>query len=506
MTRFLWLLERPWVLWLALLPVAVAYTLPFPWAGDDTFEMVATIRATAESLLHPLNPMLDLPGETSPRFTPYALFWGFVTKLFAANALVIIQITAIANFLLFASGLTRFVSVYLDDRRLVTLLIPIMLICWGSGYPMANGYHWWLFFFGLPYVCIFAYGVGFHALAEFALYLKSQQTSKLMVYALLAGIVFLSHPITGLFVFITAGLMALFETSFKRALLLQAVPVGTLMATFAWPYFDYGKTLFSGATERWYTPVMFEHQLRALGVALAGLPLAVWYAKRRLHMFAVAWLALFVVLYLLCWALNIYIGERFLFFAVLVMHLFIALYALETIDEIRRAGLRITRITGLRIALLLVILLVGARFRGWEIKTTGNMLMELVGAAPHSVTKRDRYAFLEQYLGNGDIVLAEGETGWPVPGMTGARLVFHQHGNPLLIEELEARRMATTAYLKENLSSADRAEICRDYRVTHVLLDFRQPETFSPMLPPVLRVSGEQIAEQDSLALFRINM
>lgn len=506
MTRFLWLLERPWVVWLALLPVAIAYTLPFPWAGDDVFEMVATIRAVAEHPFDPQNPMLDLPGETSPRFTPYTLFWGFLTRLFRANALVIIQITAIANFLLFATGLTRFVSVLFADRRVATLLIPIMLVCWGSGYPMANGYHWWLFFFGLPYVCIFAYGVGFHALAEFATYLKSERLRKLVVYALLAGIVLLSHPVTGLFVFITAGLMALFETSFKRALLLQAVPVAAFAVAFAWPYFDYGKTLFSGATEPWYTPVMFEHQLGALGVALVGLPLAVWYAKRRLHMFAVAWLTLFIALYLLCWALSIYIGERFLFFAVLVMHLFIALYALETIDEVRLAGLRITRITGFRIALLLVILLAGARFRGWEIKTTAKLGLELAGVLPKSETRRERYTFLQDHLEHGDIVIAEGETGWAIPGMTGARLVFHQHGNPLLFEELEVRHNATTSYLKDALSLEERDAIRRRYNATHVLLDYQQPATFSPTLPATLETIGQRVAEQDSLALFRINM
>ncbi|MBL0062080.1 MAG: hypothetical protein IPP40_11540 [bacterium] len=189
--RLLWLLERPWVIWLALLPVAIAYTLPFLWGGDDVFEMAAAIRAASENLLDPRNPMLALPGETSPRFTPYVIFWGAVMKATGTSVFTMIKVTALANFLLFATGLTRFITAQFGDKRLATILIPVMLWIWGTGYGQANAYHLWFFFFSLPYVAIFAYGMGFHALAELALYLTNGQRTHVVLFAALSTLVFL---------------------------------------------------------------------------------------------------------------------------------------------------------------------------------------------------------------------------------------------------------------------------------------------------------------------------
>lgn len=492
-------------MWLFVFLVAVVYIVSFPWAGDDTFEMIATVRAASENLVHPQNPMLDLPGDTSPRFTPYAMTWAVIVRLLGVSAVSTIQFSAIINLILFATGLSRLLRVEYRDKRLVTMLVPIMLVCWGSGFAMANGYYWLLFFMSLTYVAVFAYGVGFHALAELAHFLKSKRSRHLWSYAILSLVVFLSHPITGVFVFMVAAVMAFFESSAKRTLLLQAVPFAAVAAIIFWPYFDYLKTLTSGAAGHWYKEIMFANQISAIGVALVGVPLAVWYGIRRQHLPVVLLLGLFSCGYFLSWALDISIGARFLFFAMLTMHLLLALYALETFDKLRQSPRPIPVRLVSRVVLILAVVLVGVKMRGWEIKHSGEIALRLIGALPEEVSVKDRYAFLENDLGAGDIVLAEGETGWPVPGMTGARLVYHQHGNPLLADELETRLNATTRFLSNVDSEDEMLEAARKYHVSHVLVDLKRVDSYAPGLFNKLDDIGTRVEDRDSLLLYRIN-
>src|SRR5512143_879317 len=101
--------ERNYViLCLILLPLAVFFAFVRPWGQTaDLWETAAAVRAVSQDLAHPYNPMLDLPGSTSPRFTPYTLFWGAVMRGTGWSIFMVMALAAITNFLLFVTGLFR---------------------------------------------------------------------------------------------------------------------------------------------------------------------------------------------------------------------------------------------------------------------------------------------------------------------------------------------------------------------------------------------------------------
>ncbi|MBK6765407.1 MAG: hypothetical protein IPG71_03525 [bacterium] len=502
--RLLWLLERPWLVWLALFPVAVIYTRPFLWGGDDAWEMAAAIRAAAESLLDPRNPMLALPGDTSPRFTPYVIGWGAFMNVTGLSVYVVLQVTALLNYVLFATGLTRFVTVHFDDKRLATVLIPVLFFVWGTSYGQANAYNFWFFFFSLPYVSTFAFGIGFHALAELATFLKQPGLVRIVAYLLLAILAFLCHPITGLFVFAVAFVMALFGGSLRRAVYLQAAPVIALLCALAWPYFDYGKVFLSGTQDAWYMPEMFSHQLPALGTAFAGFGIAVYFLFQRRHRFAVTLLGTFTLVYLVSWATDIYIGERFLLFAAFALHLLIALIGIQLLEDWLGGGSFKDSSFRFRIFTVLLIGLGALPFRDQDIRMTGSLLISNTVMRRHGETMREHYQFLEEHLRAGDVVLAEGMDGWTLPAISGARIVFQRHGNPLLTTELETRLAHTNAFLLGAANEQERSAILDRYGVTHVLLNLREPSAFSPNLPAYLDQIGTRVAEQNELVLYRV--
>ena len=94
--------------------------------------------------------------------------------------------------------------------------------------------------------------------------------------------------------------------------------------------------------------------------------------------------------------------------------------------------------------------------------------------------------------------------GWTLPALTGSRIVFQRHGNPLLTREIETRFADTEAFLLTAASNKVRVGIIERYGVTHVLLNLREPSTFAANLPEQLGELGSKVAEENGLALYRV--
>jgi len=494
-----------WIICLLLLPAAIFSAFDRPWVQTaDMWETAAAIRAASVNPFHPSNPLLPLPGDTSPRFVPYVIFWGAVGHATGWGVFTVVGLAGVVNFLLFVSGLARWITLQFKDPRVAPVLLVVMLTVWGTGYAYANGYEFGHFLDTLSLVGMFVYGVSFHALAFLRRYLDQSRWGSLLAYALLSVLAFVTHPITAAFLFVAAGAMLLSEGNLKRTLLFQIVPLVAVGLAMFWPYFSYWQVITDGSTENWFPHTLFSGQIPAMGAALLGIPLAIYYYRKRRYMAAVLGAFFCLAIYALCGATRIFIGNRFILYGAIFLHLLIALYLLENRPQWwKNISLRQPR-SLFKLAMVLVLFVPALYFRGGEvIRLTRDVAHRALGSN-HPETTSDRFSFLSGQLTPSDIVLAEDDTGWPVPAISGARLVSQQKGNPLIESEVERRRADARKFFLESLSIEQRRELLKRYKVTHIVLDMWHRDTWDSMLfQQLTQIAREQIV-QNKIAVYRV--
>ena len=76
----------------------IAFALQvIPWfEWSDGCEHAAAIRELNYSLLHPLNPHLNLPGETSPRYVPSIIIMAVVQKILEYEVFTILALSSLS--------------------------------------------------------------------------------------------------------------------------------------------------------------------------------------------------------------------------------------------------------------------------------------------------------------------------------------------------------------------------------------------------------------------------
>ncbi len=494
------------ILCLILLAPAVFFVVVRPWGQTaDFWETAAAVRAVAQDFLHPDNPLLALPGNTSPRFTPYTLFWGAVMKL-GPGIFTTMALAGLANFALFVTGLFRFIRGEFRSLTLPVYVLIIMLVVWGTGYGQANAYQLRMFLEGLPYVGFFTYGVCFHGLAFLRRYLMAKRWQDLLWYTLLMATAFVTHPITALFGFTVALAMLAAERNWQQLILMQAVPLVALSLALAWPYFDYWTVLTRGSSESWFDAPLFHNQAEALGPALIGLPIAGYFALKRRHLMAVYGLVFCTVIYLVSYALHILIGSRFLLYATFFLHLAIALYLYEQVVHRRRSMQAWLHGHGYLLIIVFMLFGPGLWYRAHEMaKHVKRFYTPLLDFHAYQSPVRD-YFFLRDYLHENDVVMADDTTGFVVPAITGAKIVSPQKGDPLITAEINLRRQAEQAFFNDSLTTRQRAAIARRYHVTHILVDESRGQMQNDSFRQSLSEMSRPEARQGAIALYRIEL
>jgi hypothetical protein len=458
-------------LWLTLvlLPLVLIAVIGRPWgASADIWETSAAIRSLTADLAHPSNPLLDLPGTTSCRFTPFTLLWGALMKATGLGLFSVIALAGLTNYFLFVTGLWRFVRLQFRSRDLPACVLLCMLFVWGREYGQANEYQLGMFLLTLPYVAVFAYGCTFHALAALRSFLDTRRFRHLALYAVLAAVAFLTHPITGAFLFLAALVLVRTQSGWRLTAALQIVPLAVVIVSRLWPYFDYWAVLRQGSTESWFESPMSKAQIMALGPALVGAPIAFYYALKRRHPFVVWGAALCAAVYVISLAGHVLIGGRFIFFTGFFLQLAIALYAAEH-NLFNWTSLRESlRTHGFPLMIVFMLIVPAAYFRATELVWQKPLRL------PGSAVPSQPFLFLRDHLHSGDIVMGEGAAVWLVPALTGAKVVTSLKGNPLIIEETKRRAADTERFLHSALSTSERRALLQSYRVTHILLNDAQ--------------------------------
>ncbi len=483
-----------WVFCLVFLPLAIYSAFNVSWTQTaDIWETTAAVRAAAQDLVNPANPMLALPGDTSPRFTPYTILWAAVMRVSKLDLFTIMGWAGVVNYVLFVIGLAFWLTRQFKEPRLPLFVLITMLVVWRIGYQYAQAYHLGFFLVSLSYVGTFTYGLTFFALGLLKKYLDDGSRSALAGYTLLSILIFVTHPLTSSFEFVTALAMLLTAGNLRRAILLQFVPVTSFGIALLWPYFDYWTVLFKGSTDPWYPAALFAQQVKRMGTLILGVFIVGYFAYRKQHRFVVLATAFCLVIYTLSGAARFLMGMRMLLYGAIFLHIAIALLLLENWPHWwKQISFREPRSLA-KLAVVLIIFVPTISYRIGDIKFVATDIAHSAFGTPHTVTTEERFSFLNRRLTSSNIVMAEEDTAWPVPALTGAKVVCQQKGDPLIQSEILQRKTDGNGFFRANHSLTERRELLARYHASHILIDrFWQKRWDSSLLEHIAQLSAPE--------------
>ncbi len=495
-TTAAWLLSH----WATLAFVSSSLLL-FVWVGSDAFgarivttsqgadywEHTGNLRVLLDHPLRPENPHLVSPAS-SPRFVPPFLLAALLGKAFGVDALGAMGIASCVNMALLFAGIYVFFRGYFRDQRAPLYGLLVMFSSWYDAWHFSNVYQLKIFFSTVSYPSTAALGI---ALIAFSVTLRALHESVgykwLVATALCLGALLITHPLTAMMGFAGAGLLAISHPNVPlrlRGKVVAAIILGALLS-FAWPYFSIRGVLAGGSHE--VSAIVNElsggeadqggrlHQfysqdglIRALGTALAGLPICLYLILRRRHWF----ISLGALAMLLPFVVNAYrplpLGHRFILLAVFFLQVALVWLLLKLSRGAPEAWLFLTRgwrgwVSG---AVVAASLLVPA---WWNVEIASERLaaaQRRMGSAQESGNVRYARAVAELTQGRG-VVLADARTSWPIPTF-GPKVLVLLHPNPLVPDEPE-RGAAVGRFFSAATSEADRFAILKQYGVTHVV-------------------------------------
>ena len=515
-----------WLVWDAVFYGLVTYA---PWS--DYWEHAAVFSEWLGNFSNPSNPHVD-DLSLSPRYMPW--FWAltFFGLVFQFDAVELMSISAVFNYGLIVIGLHVFLKTYFRDPWAPLIGFIVIFMFWGVSWNWSNLYHLRSFFYIAGFPSTFVFGL---SLISFSLVMRllRRDGSVFMMAALLcmlSALMFLCHPLTGVFGIVGCALLGLTGSSESPSLRFITWFALLLGAAFAelWPFFSIWKValgFYAAGTEQWlssaetmgslerslpgglghifYNPRLV---LTILGPAVVGLPLCVWLFMRREHMFIVMGAVCMAVPYLLQPFFKWPLADQFLLFVVTYFHLAIVWGILQIIDAWNsrpRPGYARPLLFGLlalfSVVLVANIIFLSMEFGGRALNPRNLEVVSRASALPEGMSVIDVYTQLTEPLTDDAIVLATPVVGWPLPAIKG-KVVSIYHENPMLLDQQE-RYVRTVEFFEDAQNESVRAELIRNYSVTHLLI---KGQPLTPELHAWLNIHTKPLVDVGEYRMYKL--
>lgn len=484
-----------WLVWDATFFRLVTYSL---WA--DYWEHSALLTEWLRDFANPANPHVA-DDSLSPRYMPWFWLLTLLGVSFGLTSVELMSISAVCSYVLILFGLHLFLKAYFRDPWAPLIGFFAIFMFWGVGWNWSNLYQIKSFFYVAGYPSSLVFGLSLIAFWATLRTLRGDEKllSGFFVLFLLSALMFLCHPLTGVFGIVGCGLLTLTEeTSWqRRSGLWLGLALGLVFAE-AWPYFSVWKValgLYGSGFEKWgasdsstgmlerfesgawkhifYNPRLV---LIILGPALLGIPVCLWLLVRGRCLFIVAGAAVMSVPYLAHLFVEVPLAHRFLLFVVVFLQFALVWLILQVIANWRTAPRSLFDSVAMW-STILVLLAVAAfnvallrmEFRGQTLSTKTLQIMDKHGQIPGRTSVVELYEKLTQPLPADAVVFTTARVGWPLPTVKG-KVVSLYHENPMLLDQAD-RAAATGAFFYNSMDDQERATLVRRYQANYLLID-----------------------------------
>jgi hypothetical protein len=481
---------RLWIVATGAFVLCAAYV----WRGafsSDFWEHAAVVRELAIRPLAPLHPLLRVDAPHA-YVSPYLLAVGLAARLTHASAVTVLAIT----------GLLNLVLLVLVFRRLLLRLLPngeaaapyallLVIFFWGRDPWMWSGF---------LHVGMLGYDVAYPSTAGalamllgFSLLLDAVRGGRGWQYAalgLLVAVCLVTHPPTALA--FVAGLPVLLLSQAGRGLMRPAVRLAAAIVTgvtaaLLWPYFPVGELFTSQPPEfHSWSAVFYQDVLSKLWPVVLALPVLIARARRDprdpLPLLAV----LFLSLYAAGAASSAFgLGRTIAWFAIAVQ---VALAGYLAALELRLPRERRWLVPGGTLLVLAALFAVNRPPLPRLVKYDPPLWPEVRAVlAP---------------VRPGEVVLADSPTSYPVPALTGGRVVAWRHPVYWVPDQRE-RRAAQDRFFTP-IAAPERRAILHRYQVQWILVN-RQATELRGDEEAALLALGCVVGQRDDLVLIGVS-
>jgi hypothetical protein len=456
--------------------------------GADAWEHYRDIRALARNVLETHNPTYATSDQT-PRYSPYIVFWGAVCHFSGIDPYTGLSIAAVANTLLLALGVLLLLRAF-GEGEAATCVLLIMVGLYGGAPNHSGSYA----LADLPWhqVNPSSFTIAL-TLILWAMFVRLPESNRKILH--IAGIIVLgttivlSHALIGGFALLGMLLIAVFAPTKNRfRTIATACGLGAAMGLlcFAWPWYSFlslARNKPDATSFDWFNPAimkmaLFQWDAPAALCALAALTL---YRRKAVRVFllAAAVMLLLSVAGLMLRSVSLY---RLPVVAILCLHIPVGIFAYQSrLFQPRSWGARLRALVSQnegknsRAILETLVAVVFLYFLLPQLSAIMESPHLARAYLAHILHKEDKqvplrkiYAQLLSPIHEGDVVLSDPLTMWPVPSY-GGRVVLAFHGEALVKDE-PARRLAVHSFFTDP-SDDNRREILSKYKVRWIILN-----------------------------------
>jgi hypothetical protein len=433
-------------------------------------------------------------------------------KVSGLDLLVVLKLFEIVGLAFFLISAALFSNEYFNDRGQAPWSIACLLFLWGLGWNGANAYMFSAILYTAYYPSVVSFSLALLALYFQLRFLRSERRAFLIGAVLSGAICFVNHPLTGSFFFISSGLACLERDGLnKKTLSYYTLSIiTTLCLTVLWPYYNFFTSLMTVASGEMQKTLdyistrqfLYSKVLLRSGAALAGIPIAIYYLRRRRYLLLWGGVLLFGCLYLYGFYGNLSLAERCIFFVLCFLQIAVSRLCRELSDtNVWRAQRGINKVI-----FYSLILLLGGGIATQAVLTFKEFVCPSFSFAagspvPRYINPNAMQHELKKHLHDGDVVLSDIYSSWSVPVYTGAKIVALFHTAPHVKDNTQ-RIADVEAFYNISTPNSVRNEIVKKYGVTRIFLHFR---IYGRQLEPVLLELGYPlIVRTEWFAIFSV--
>lgn len=449
----------------------------YSWGGSDYWEHLAAINSFAINPLQPPNPYI-LSNSPTHLHTPYHFLWGTISHLLSIHPLWLFPFISGTNIFLFLLAVSKFCEHIIEDKKYALILATTMLVHWIYPWRFSGVYNFGL----LPLTSVYPYWFAFPvSLLVISLFYSNNLSKnffinlvKILSYIFLVSLIFLIHPLTGIFLVISISVIALIKkspTSYYKPIILL-IPLFAILISFMWPFFPVFDAIIGsksydnvGFGDDW--KLFYKFSIIRISPALIGLPLFISSLIRKKFNYLNITLSLLITIYTFNYFLiHNTVASRVIIFIALICQIGTVLL----IKSLESSNKFVKSLSYYSIASL--ILLIPQLYQSLDrIGPIKDFFKGAVLGTYSNINIYNNYSPLKKYIKHNDVVLAPMKHSWALAGLLGCKVVGVEHSNPFMKDYFQ-RKSDTESFFSEQTSNFERAKIIKKYSVNYILVPF----------------------------------
>ena len=466
------------------------------WQGafsTDAYAHVAVIRELSSHLLDPQNPYV-VSGDAAHYFSPYLVALGAVGQLSSTAPVTGLVIGSALNFALLATGLWMFSRSFSSFRWTPHLTLLFALLAWGvDPWPWSGFMHLGVLGQNLGLPSMFATGLALIALAGLCRYLETRQWTLLVLLAIAAAVVALTHVFTAIWTALAAVAIIASQPMRRVRSLAPGLVAGSIVAgaiVLAWPYYSVIDVVLGASDRSEVHDIMYQNVLQRSFLLIPAFVAMAYRARRSPRDPLVLMFLAALAVYAVGFVADSHGLGRVLPLIALTAHVALADLVAGWLSE---AATRRTAVI-----LIGVISAVGVYA---TLPAVPRMLPHTLNApiesTPGGLGGFEPYQSLADTLGADAVVIGTQPMNMVVPSIVG-RVVVPGHLTPLLTDRPQ-RDGDVARFFSDESSVSERTSIAEAWNATHIVV---QPSDVARY--PWLDADYERIGSTDVYVVFGI--